>query len=158
MRHFDPASHLLFWQKLAILHKHFEGTTQSSPSHPFQGLIMKPAIQSLALLLFLSWQSCSTGQENEPVLMEVHNIQPIPGKSTVAVILLEKEGDGYLPIFVDEGQALSIYLGQKGEKATRLQDTTAASRSAARPRGRIPSPPPPCSRQTGPGAATGAGS
>lgn len=80
---------------------------------------MKPAIPLLALSLSFSWQSCSIGQEKEPVLMEVHNIQAIPGKGAVAVILLEKEGNGYLPIFVDESQALSIYLGQKGEKATR---------------------------------------
>lgn len=56
--------------------------------------------------------ACSSASENEPVPMKFHSMQRLSNDNSVAVILIQDDGDGYLPIFVDENQALSIYLGQ----------------------------------------------
>ena len=68
-----------------------------------------------ALLFSLAFASiaCSREKPGTDVPMKFHAIQRIPGSQSVAVILTEESGTSFLPLSVDEGQALSIYLGQK---------------------------------------------
>jgi bifunctional DNase/RNase len=55
--------------------------------------------------------ACSSPPPDKQILMKFHTIQQIPGSNSIAVILTEEKGENFLPLFVDRGQALSIYLG-----------------------------------------------
>lgn len=68
---------------------------------------------SPAFFSILFAAACAQQTSHTDVLMKFHTIQRIPGSQSVAVILTEASGSSFLSLSVDEGQALSIYLGQK---------------------------------------------
>ncbi|RMD93723.1 MAG: bifunctional nuclease family protein, partial [Calditrichaeota bacterium] len=75
---------------------------------------------ALVIVLQLLWaQSCTHGQTENPVQMKFKSMEPLPGRKAVVIILAEKDGSRILPIYIDENQALSIYLGQSGKLAER---------------------------------------
>lgn len=63
--------------------------------------------------------SCAQKQADKPVQVNVHTVQAVPGQDAIMVVLLTEDGKRYLPIFVDQGQGMSIYLGKSEKKASR---------------------------------------
>lgn len=51
--------------------------------------------------------------------MKFRTIRALPDRGSAIVILEDQSGQRFLPIYVDESQALSIYLGQRRQKASR---------------------------------------
>ena len=78
-----------------------------------------PAIQCALCSLLLISQGCTTSQADGPVEMKVHSIGRIPSNGPVAIILVQADGKGLLPILVDSHQALSIYLGHNKQQMER---------------------------------------
>lgn len=63
--------------------------------------------------------ACSSQSDDQYALMEVHSLKPILDQGGIAIILAEKSGHAFLPLVVDENQALSIYLGQTNHAGQR---------------------------------------
>lgn len=72
---------------------------------------------SLLVLTFLLYglQACAKQAEDPFVEVTFRTMQPIPGQQTAVVILKAKDGQRYLPIYIDENQAVSIYYAREGE-------------------------------------------
>ncbi len=70
-----------------------------------------PAVFSF--LLTLAFFSCSIDEQKEVVLMKIRSLTPLENNESVAVILEQAQGQGFLTLVVDRTQALSIYMGQQ---------------------------------------------
>ncbi len=64
-------------------------------------------------------QFCRHGLSEQTVLMKFRTIRALPDRGSAIVILEDEKGERFLPIYIDENQALSIFLGQKGQTPTR---------------------------------------
>ncbi len=75
-----------------------------------------------ACLLAVQWSglhACAQKAEPQMVEMKFRTLRAIPSQQSAVIILEEAGGGRFLPIYIDENQAVSIYFAQRGEAPSR---------------------------------------